>query len=100
MGASVSYFASTKEAYKFAEEKINPLRYWGIDEEGQNNDNPQTSLFTFVVNDEKIPYFDAYTVKRNAVVRVSLPCEGDDSEACTTQAETILKRNLKGITIR
>lgn len=103
LGASVLYFSSNQEAEKFAAEKINPLRYWGVDEEGQRNGIPQTSRFTFIVNDEKIPYFDAYTVKATAVLRVSLPCGDADVSnggvACYAEADAILQRELKGINV-
>ena len=97
LGASVSYFSSNEEALKFAEENLNPLRYWGVDQEGQKNGIPQTSLFTFIVNDAKSPYFDAYTVKANAVLRVSLPCSNAAGDACYEEAESMLNRELKGI---
>lgn len=102
-GATVSYFSSNEEALKFAEEKVNPLRYWGVDEEGQKNGIPQTSHFTFIVTDEKVPYFDAYTVKANAVLRVSLPCGDPDvakgGVACYAEADAVLDRELKGINV-
>lgn len=101
LGARVSYFSSNHEAEKFAEEQLNPLRFWGVDEEGQRNNIPQTSRFTFIIGDEKIPYFDAYTVKANAVLRVSLPCGDPDvmngGVACYAEADAILQRELKGI---
>ncbi len=99
MGASVSYFSTNEAAEKFAEEKLNPLRYWGVDEDGQNKGIPQTSHFTFIVTDEKVPYFDAYTVKANAVLRVSLMCITDDPGACQNEAEFMLERELKGINV-
>ncbi len=103
LGAHVLYFSSNEEAVKFAEEKINPLRYWGVDEEGQKQGIPQTSKFTFIVSDEKVPYFDAYTVKANAVLRVSLPCGDPDVKnggvACYAEAQATLDRELKGINV-
>lgn len=103
LGATVSYFSSNEEAEKFAAEKLNPLRYWGVDEEGQRNGIPQTSRFTFIVNDENVPYFDAYTVKANAVLRVSLPCGDPDVKnggvACYEEANSILDREMKGINV-
>jgi len=99
MGATVTYFATNKEALKYAEEKLNPLRYWGVNEEGQKAGIPQTSKFTFIVTDESVPYFDAYTVKGNAVLRVSLPCSSTDPEQCQQQAEAMLNRELKGINL-
>jgi hypothetical protein len=98
-GASVQYFSSNEAAIKYAEEKVNPLRYWGVDEEGQKNGIPQTSRFTFIVTDEKVPYFDAYTVKATAVLRVSLPCHDADIQGCHNDANTILGRELKGINV-
>ncbi len=99
LGASVSYFSTNEEAIKFAEEKLNPLRFWGVDAEGQRNGIPQTSRFTFMVTDEQTPYFDAYTVKANAVLRVSLPCTNADPVVCHAEAEAILDRELKGINV-
>jgi len=102
-GAEVLYFSTHEEAVKYAEENINPLRFWGVDEEGQKNGIPQTSKFTFIVSDERIPYFDAYTVKATAVLRVSLPCGDPDvtngGVACYAEAEAILDRELKGINV-
>lgn len=103
LGASVTYFSTNQEAEKYAEEKINPLRYWGVDEVGQQNNIPQTSKFTFIVTDGKTPYFDAYTVKATAVLRISLPCSGSNPEeigaTCSAQAEAMLDRELKGINV-
>ncbi len=99
-GASVAYFATNQEALTFAEQQLNPLRYWGVDEAGQQANIPQTSKFTFIVTDEKVPYFDAYTVKANAVLRISLPCDNtEDIKACQTQAEAMLDRELIGINV-
>jgi hypothetical protein len=102
LGAKVMYFATNEEAEKYAEDNINPLRYWGVDEEGQQNGIPQTSEFTFIVTDEDVPYFDAYTVKSNAVLRVSLPCRNssqteDGITDCQDEARSVLQNELKGI---
>lgn len=99
-GATVSYFASNADAEKYAEQKVNPLRYWSVDERGQQNGIPQTSHFSFIVTDEDKPYFDAYTVKANAILRVSLPCaDPDNPEVCAQQAEEVLNREMKGINV-
>jgi hypothetical protein len=102
LGAIVMYFATNEAAERYAEENINPLRYWGVDEEGQQNGIPQTSAFTFIVTDEPVPYFDAYTVKANAVLRVSLPCPKAETHGvtdCYDEANSILKSELKGINV-
>lgn len=98
-GAIVRYFSSNEEAEKFALEEINPLRYWGVDEEGQRNGIPQTSKFTFLVTDEAKPYFDAYTVKATAVLRVSLLCNSQDLNVCAAEGNAVLDRELKGINV-
>ncbi len=102
-GARVLYFSSREEAEKHAQQSLSPLRNWGVDEEGQRNGMPQTSRFTFIVSDVEHPYFDAYTVKANAVLRVSLPCgtpeERYDLVACQAQADALLNRELKGINV-
>lgn len=105
LGASVMYFATNEAAERYAEKNINPLRYWGVDEEGQQNNIPQTSRFTFIVSEEgesDPSYFDAYTVKANAVLRVSLPCASAESHGatnCYDEADSILKMELKGINV-
>jgi hypothetical protein len=77
LGANVIYFKDAKAAYKYADKVHNPTRYWSIDEEGEKQNIPQTSLFTFIVNDVKEPYFDSYTVRDKALVTLSLPCNMD-----------------------
>jgi hypothetical protein len=79
LGADVTYFKSQKDAENYADKVINPMRYWGVNPEGQDG-IPQTSLFTFIVSDKAIfsdpkrAVFDAYSVKGNTLVRISLPC--------------------------
>lgn len=102
LGASVMYFSTNDAAEHYSKENINPLRYWGVDEEGQKNGIPQTSKFTFIVTDEPVPYFDAYTVKANAVLRVTLPCpnvEKHGATSCPDEADAILDNELKGINV-
>lgn len=102
MGASVIYFTTRDEANSYAEQKLNPLRFWGVDQAGQEAGIPQSSLFTFVVTEPPM-YFDAYTVKANAVLRVSLPCpspdDPDTAGDCQAYAESMLVREMKGVNI-
>jgi hypothetical protein len=95
LGATVLYFSTNKEAETYAVEKLNPLRYWSDD----GSDKIQNKNFTFLVTDEKEPYFDAYRVRANAVVRVSLPCESNSFDACYMQANQLLDQELKGINV-
>lgn len=94
-GATVMYFSNNEAAEKYANEKLNPLRYWG--EDGSNE--VQDKNYTFLVTDEKEPYFDAYRVRANAVLRVSLPCKSKSYEACDAQAKQLLDQELKGINV-
>jgi hypothetical protein len=93
-GAYATYFKDNAAATKFAEQKVNSLRFWGVDQAGQQAGIPQTSLFTFIVSDVPAPYYDAYTVKDNALVRISLPCGDNDVSrggvACYAEAESSL----------
>ncbi len=93
LGAVVSYFSSNETAETYAKEKLNPLRYWSDD----GSDVIQNKNYTFLVTDEKESYFDAYRVRANAVVRVSLPCKNNDYDACDMQAHQLLDQELKGI---
>ena len=95
LGASVVYFSSNKVAESYATEKLNPLRYWSDD----GTEEIQNKNYIFLVTDEEKPYFDAYRVRANAVVRVSLPCNSNDFEACQTQANQLLDQELKGINV-
>lgn len=95
LGASVVYFSSKQAAETYAKEKLNPLRYWSED----GSKEIQDKNYTFLVTDEEKPYFDAYRVRANAVVRVSLPCNSNDFEACQTQANKLLNQELKGINV-
>lgn len=102
-GAKVSYFASNEAAEKYAEQNLKPLRNWGDDKLGLEQGLLQNPGYNFVVNDEDIPYFDSYTVKANAVLRVSLPCHDPDVKnggvACYEQAKSVLHREMKGINV-
>jgi phosphate/sulfate permease len=93
LGATVSYFSSNKAAEAYANNKLNPLRYWSDD----GTVSVQNKNYTFIVTDESEPYFDAYRVRANAVVRVSLPCKTTSPEACDNQAKQLLNQELKGI---
>lgn len=98
-GASVQYFSSNEEAIKIAEQKLNPLRYWGVYSDEQMGEINQNAHFTFIVTDVEKPYFDAYTVKANAILRVSLPCADADPAKCDEQAREILDREMSGINV-
>jgi hypothetical protein len=63
LGADVLYFKSPDAAYEYAESFENKNYSWGVDEEGQRNGIPQTSLFTYIFADTAEPYFEAYTVQ-------------------------------------
>ncbi len=93
LGATVLYFSSNSEAEQYAKEKLNPLRYWS--EDGSNK--IQDKNYTFLVTDEEMPYFDAYRVRANAVVRVSLKCENKNLDSCNIKANQLLDQELKGI---
>jgi len=102
MGADVTYFKDPESAKNYAEKKINPLRYWGVGPEPEEG-IPQTGLFTFFVSDGAIysdpdrAIFDAYSVKGNALLRISLPCAflgkntTESFEACPGSMDDILK---------
>lgn len=102
MGASVIYFRTQQEALRYAEQKLNPLRYWEVTTEEPGYNIPQTSSFVFVVSEPPM-YFDSYTVKANAVLRVSLPCPNPDDPTtagdCQEHALSMLRREMKGINI-
>jgi len=95
LGAIVSYFSSNTAAETYAKEKLNPLRYWSED----GSDQIQNKNYIFLVTDEKEPYFDAYRVRANAVVRVSLPCKSKNFSDCNMQANQLLDQELKGINV-
>ncbi|HMS23194.1 MAG TPA: hypothetical protein PKB09_00100 [Candidatus Saccharibacteria bacterium] len=92
-GADVTYFKDKETAKDYAETQINPLRYWSPD--------PSNSYYTFLVTHRDEVYFDAYSVKDNAVMRISLPCNQNDKSdkninSCLLQAErTIAVFNKK-----
>ncbi len=93
LGATVKYFSSNEAAETYAKETLNPLRYWSDD----GSSEIQNKNYTFIVTDEKAPYFDAYRVRANAVVRVSLRCKSKDASTCDVQAHKLLDQELKGI---
>jgi len=70
-GAEVIYFDTNEAAENYANTKLNPLRYWSPDATNTN--------YTFVVTHTENDYFDSYSVKDNAVMRISLPCSESDS---------------------
>lgn len=86
-GADVTYFKNNQEAQDYANNSINPLRYWSPD--------ISNTYYTFLVTHRDEVYFDAYSVKDNAVMRISLPCNDDEKSnknisACQLQAERTL----------
>jgi hypothetical protein len=93
-GAYATYFTDDQSALDYAEKQLNPLRYWGIDQAGQQAGIPQTSLFTFIVSDVPEPYYDAYTVKNNSLLRISLPCGDPDVShggvSCYAEAQSAI----------
>lgn len=83
-GADVTYFVDSVAAKNYADTNINPLRYWSPD--------PSYTYYTFLVTHRDKMYFDAYSVKDNAVMRISLPCNQDEKsdknmDSCLLQAE-------------
>lgn len=72
MGAEVLYFASASQADKYHQTKLNKLRYWSVPNNNLTADVPYFKYFTSYVG--KPFYFDAYAVKKNVIVRVTLPC--------------------------
>jgi hypothetical protein len=74
LGATVQYFNSSAAALNFARDKANPARSWSVDEAGVKKNIPQTSLFTFIATTVPEPYFDSYTVRDAALVRLTMPC--------------------------
>lgn len=72
-GADVAYFQSAEDAKKYADESINPLRNWEADS--------SKTYYTVLVDSGSAKYFDAYTVSKNAVLRISLPCDNDSQDA-------------------
>lgn len=83
-GADVTYFTDSVAAKKYADSKVNPLRYWSPDS--------SYTYYTFLVTHRDQLYFDAYAVKDNAIMRVSLPCNNNEktnanANNCILQAE-------------
>jgi hypothetical protein len=79
LGATVMVFDSGAKAYDFAEQQINPQRWWspGLDNEGAL----QTGRFTYIVGDDDQPYVDSYTTRGEAVISLSMRCGDMDDEA-------------------
>ncbi len=92
-GADVTYFKDAETAKNYADTNLNPLRYWSPDE--------SYTYYTFLVTHQDKAYFDAYSVKDNAVIRISLPCGEEEItdeslSTCQLQAErTIAVFNKK-----
>lgn len=92
-GADVTYFKDSTTAEEYAKSTINPLRFWSPD--------PSLNYYTFLVAHRDKMYFDSYSVKDNAVLRVSLPCgengkSSQDIDSCLLKAErTIAVFNKK-----
>lgn len=93
-GADVTYFDSKESAEKYAKNKVNPLRYWSPD--------ATYTSYTFIVTHREQKYFDAYSTKNNALMRISLPCnstndENKDIDNCYLQADrtiALFNKNL------
>jgi hypothetical protein len=102
MGAEVTYFKTQTEAEKYADKKVNPLRYWSVLHPVGNIS--QETPFTSIIFGKPV-YFDSYTVKGVALVRISLPCgsvadSGSTSKQCPgydSKAESILESFAKSI---
>ncbi len=73
-GAQVIYFKTAKAASQYGDKVINPQRYWTVPNGSLTADLPMWHYFYSYVFDGHFPYFDAYAVKGNAVMRVTLPC--------------------------
>jgi hypothetical protein len=106
LGADVIYFRDNAAAYSYAEDIVNPTRYWGVDTEGQKNNIPQTSLFTFLETAVEEPYFDSYTVRDNRVFSLKMSCDvtkaelSDDTlSSCHQNAEAALKAFAENSTL-
>ena len=101
-GAQALYFKDAAAAKQYAAKKVNPLRYWGVNQAGQDAGIPQTSIFSFIVIGGPIPpYYDAYTVSGNAVLRISLPCGDTDVSqggvACYAEAQSAIETFARSI---
>lgn len=80
MGATVMYFESTGQADKYHQQVINPLRYWGVPNGDLTDNVPSFKYFVSYVFGNPV-YFDAYAIKGNAIVRITLPCGSTDTDA-------------------
>jgi hypothetical protein len=72
-GAQVIYFESDQKASAYADSVVNPQRFWSEPNNDLTKEVPANKYFTSYV-DGSIFYFDAYAVKENKVLRVTLPC--------------------------
>ena len=92
-GAEVIYFKSTQAAQKYAEAKVNPLCYFAVYASGTSLGNlPQTDLFV-CTRFQPVPYFDDYSVKGNALIRLVVPCK--DSQACESENTIQVLKNFR-----
>ena len=73
MGAEVLYFASADTANAYHEGVINPQRYWSVPNKPLTDKVPSLKYFTSYIFGSPV-YFDAYAVRENVIVRVTLPC--------------------------
>lgn len=79
MGAEVIYFNTSEQADKYHQANINPQRYWSVPNESLTSDIPSFKYFTSYVFGNPL-YFDAYAVKGNTILRVTLPCDETSKE--------------------
>lgn len=97
LGAEVTYFENNQTAMDYADKQVNPLRYWGFFDANPDGEIRQDDSFTFVVTDVTPMILDAYTVKDNALIRISLPCDstkecfGTGTGSGTQTADLLLK---------
>ncbi len=101
LGANVIYFNSNGAAQDFAKLSANPSRNWSVNDVDAAGGIPQTSSFTYLVTDVKEPYFDAYTLRGQAIVYLNLPCRitsdaadadrSKDFDTCNKDAQKVLK---------
>lgn len=104
LGSVVTYFKDSFSAEMSANEGLNKQRSWSVDEEGAKNGFKQSSLFTYIITDVSEPYFEAYTVRDNAIISITLPCsmsfQNDKNKAfdeCKKSAQKILQESAQKI---
>lgn len=68
LGISVKYFENQSFAQNYAQDNLEPKRYWSWD------GYKATKTYISFVNADRL-YFDSYAVKENAVLRMSLQCK-------------------------